>query len=376
MRHKGWGIIFVLMNFFILINFLFFNNSVYAKVIGPCSNCHTMHNSQNSKSVTSDNSTYNALTKGNCLGCHTGINNGNNTIPYVYSTTEPTFGNDTLAGGNFYWVKKDDTKGHNVFPDNPDDFLSKAPGALIESCGTNCCHNNLSGVVSNAGYDSLNGRQGCTKCHMVNGQTGPIGYHHAQNPAATGSGWRYINSFPWYRFLSGHITGEGHGVVGIEDAKWNYHATSDSHNEYAGKADTDGGWGFSNLGNTMTAYCTGCHGLFHDEQGGGSPWIRHPSDAVIPDKGEYRYAFGANGTAYPGTYDPKVPVARPIDTFNWQNGPKNTVTIGQDLVMCLSCHVAHGSPYDDLLRWDYSKCQAGSDNPDPDCGCFKCHTQK
>ena len=44
------------------------------------------------------------------------------------------------------------------------------------------------------------------------------------------------------------------------------------------------------------------------------------------------------------------------------------------IVMCLSCHRAHGSPENDLLRWDYSSIQAGTGTNDN--GCFVCHTTK
>ena len=85
-----------------------------AKVTGPCSDCHTMHNSQNGTDVVSGGP-YRALTKGNCVGCHTGPSGGtegiggtNNNIPYVLTQAQPTYNFDgtkfTLAGGNFYWV--------------------------------------------------------------------------------------------------------------------------------------------------------------------------------------------------------------------------------------------------------------------------------
>lgn len=95
-------------------------------------------------------------------------------------------------------------------------------------------------------------------------------------------------------------------------------------------------------------------------------WIRHPSDSRLPDAGEYN--------AYV-TYDPEVPVARP--DLSSYSGPNNSnrskVTPDEDLVMCLSCHRPHGSPYPDILRWDYEEMRVGSDNTN---GCFVCHTQK
>ncbi|MCK4488054.1 MAG: hypothetical protein KAU38_15015, partial [Desulfobacterales bacterium] len=43
------------------------------------------------------------------------------------------------------------------------------------------------------------------------------------------------------------------------------------------------------------------------------------------------------------------------------------------IVMCLSCHRAHGTPNNDLLRWAYTMdAGSGTDNG----GCFICHTTK
>jgi len=80
-------------------------------------------------------------------------------------------------------------------------------------------------------------------------------------------------------------------------------------------------------------------------------WIRYPSDAALPET----YAYTV--------YEPLAPVARP--DLSGYSGPSPTVTPGTDLVMCLSCHRAHGSPYASMLRW------SGSEEDD---GCKICHT--
>ena len=53
-------------------------------------------------------------------------------------------------------------------------------------------------------------------------------------------------------------------------------------------------------------------------------------------------------------------------------------TDGDAIVTCISCHRAHGSPYPDLLRWDYNTdtdvMSAG--NSAGNVGCFICHTTK
>jgi predicted CXXCH cytochrome family protein len=171
----------------------------------------------------------------------------------------------------------------------------------------------------------------------------------------------------YYRFLKGAHSSD-RGVCGIEHPQWNYGATASSHNEYLGnEASLESLGSFNVLGNTMTAYCTGCHPYFHTEVDGNGNWIRHPSDAVIKNEREYANAFGAAGSGT-GTYDPDVPVARPS-----LSAVSGTVTLGTDLVMCLSCHVAHGSPNHDMLRWDYTTMIAGGGGSG---GCFTCHTEK
>lgn len=343
---------------------------VLAKVSGPCSNCHTMHNSQNGTSVVAEGPQAMLLVN-DCVGCHSGTSgdvwqDSVTEAPVVYNTSSPpSYGasGHGLAGGNFYWVAQDDTKGHNVFENNPDDSLSVAPGAAVGiGCGTNSCHNNLHGTNTAFGT-----RQGCTKCHMMGNSSGPKGYHHLDDTGIL------IDSAAqgWYRFLAGHMSGAGQGVSGIEDADWQKTGGSADHNEYLGYAATKtSAGGFSASGNTMSGFCCGCHGNFHIEQSD-TAWIRHPSDTAIPNSGEYASAFGAVGGS--GAYDPLVPVARPA-SFNWAGGPGASVTLGTDMVMCLSCHCAHGSPNSDMLRWDPASMIAG-DN-DKSGGCFACHTQK
>ena len=220
-------------------------------------------------------------------------------------------------------------------------------------------------------------RQGCLKCHMMYNYPGnPLGFHHAddadtvvgtggadgvQQPGDDGD-TQGDNAFDgFFRFLSGgHMSADGHGVCGIEDADWQATAGSDNHNEYLGSQYSLASAGsFSLLGHTVTGFCTGCHGNFHIQEclPGEQPpcygeWKRHVSGAVLPDSGEF---------ALYTVFDPDAPVARP-DFTGW-TGPSSTVNPGTDLVNCLSCHRAHGSPYPKMLRWDMT-------------GCMTCHTNK
>jgi len=327
----------------------------YAKVTGMCSNCHTMHNSQGGShmiiNTTIDNESggahgggYPSLLRGSCVGCHTGTNVGGGSTPYVYSIDAPNYGTDTLAGGNFYWATQDDAKGHNVsgIPAMAADGIlnNKAPGSG-QLCDNTSCHGTLYEAVDPSETYQVN--TGCEGCHLEP-------KHHAPQQAA---GTAALAANGYFRFLKGHVDGDG--VHGIEDSGWEFAPTPTAHNEYLGSTD-------ATPANTMTGYCIGCHGNFHVQQDANANWIRHPSDAVIPATGEY--------AAYTA-YDPNVPVARPS-----LSGVSGTVTPGTDMVMCLSCHRAHGSPNDDMLRWSYTGMVAGGGAGADGTGCFTCHSEK
>jgi predicted CXXCH cytochrome family protein len=314
------------------------------------------------------------------------------TVPIVVYTgaSAPT---EYLSGGNFWWVKgpasgsgdpsdptdwtggQDDTKGHNIFSGEPDDYLTSAPGGAGCNYGT-FCHANLHTLDTSGAAGP--GRQGCLKCHMVLTYGGwPPGFHHADDTSTVvGTGGLDGVQLPgdngdtqgdnvfdgWYRFLSGHMAGDAQGVCGIEDADWQATKGSDDHNEYLGsQASLDSAGSLSALGHTMTGYCSGCHGNFHWQEEAGA-FVRHPAGRVIPNTGEFS-SFT--------TYDPDAPVARPassptrVDFEDW-TGEQISVVPGEDLVNCLSCHRAHGSPYPKMLRWDPTYVDA----------CVICHTTK
>jgi len=313
----------------------------------PCASCHT--NTQDGETIVT-----------------VGPPGGESYIPIVYnSAVEPT---KPLAGGNFYWMVKnnDDTLGHNaksVIPDHhPDSNLTTTPGTMKGStCGA--CHD--SSMSDTTPYPDGNYKYlDCVFCHAAKGA------HHADDSATvvgeTGKWYRYLN-FDYFHPRS-FVEGLGFcGVEGIEDPDWEQNASSGVHNEYAG----DSG---STPSHSISKYCACCHGLFHGtaNTGSDSPFIRHPTDFAIPNFGEYAEAFNASGGT--GTYNPLTPIARDPSVLIGMSGPSPTVTLGSDQVQCLSCHRPHGSPYPDMLRWNYEACQAGTSNSD--CGCFVCHTKK
>ncbi|MCK5231581.1 MAG: hypothetical protein KAR13_15010 [Desulfobulbaceae bacterium] len=352
-----------------------------AKVTGQCCNCHTMHNSQGADPMVSGGGgTVSSLLIDSCVGCHSSADSsttydlGDSTVPVVnyIGSGQPT---EYLAGGNFYWVKEGnteaaDSKGHNVFLNEDDEALEGgAPGANVALCGTDACHVNLSKPSYGSSYLTYvdDGDYGCKGCHLNE-------RHHADDDGDGG-----VVTTPeqgYYRFLTGHAF-TGKGAQGYEDPNWeagqpNLPAGGANHNEYLGSSTaTSLGFNGGAGGNGTTAFCTGCHGLFHSTDSGqtGVTWLRHPSDAVIPDRGEYADVGGSSHL-----YDPLSPVAKAtIDTT-----PDTTVAPDSDMVMCLSCHRPHASPYPDLLRWDYAGNMIAGGTPSGDnyTGCFYCHTLK
>jgi cytochrome c553 len=157
-----------------------------------------------------------------------------------------------------------------------------------------------------------------------------------------------------YRFLK--------GVKGGEDSLWEAVPGITAHNEYKGASSMGAGSATSPANNTVSGLCAECHGYFHgtssNEVGSQEPWLRHPTDILLPSGGEY--------TSYT-TYNLTAPVAR----ATIPNSPSSSVS-SSDVVMCLSCHRAHASPYYKIMRWDYKNWPGNGQTN----GCNVCHTSK
>jgi predicted CXXCH cytochrome family protein len=362
-----------------------------------------MHNSQGGSTVDPDGVANAQLLNAGCVGCHTGphdVLTGLNSLgaPVVLDSVDPSTvldeqgGGYTNAGGDFWWVENEtDAQGHNVFDisANDDGTIGDTPpgwdpgatggvvaggagawGSQLTCAGTFGCHGDRA---------SANSFQAISGSHHNNADTGG-GVSATSASAAT----TVANS---YRFLD--------GIKGLENAEWNWNENASTHNEYYGtdfqnpQRDDDGltpDQVYPPGQDTMSYFCAQCHGNFHseidDDTTHGSPWRRHPTDIVLPGGAtEYaRYNNDAGGGAA-GDYSVSVPVARGAVPTNAQGStntviPGDSTTIDGAIVMCLSCHRAHGSPENDMLRWKYSTMLVGSGPGTNDQGCFVCHNDK
>ena len=369
----------ILCNLVIMISLFLWGGGIgYAAISGVCSNCHTMHNSQDGAGevkiytqengeLTTDATPQDQLLKASCIACHTSTTGATDTItfaPIVLHISDPDGqgAGKTLAGGDFHWVAdglgNTDSKGHNVAGISDEDIsisytppgwdATATPGVLsgdgqmagggtwdsnqLTCAGTYGCHGNHSDADADSAISGAH-----------HGNTGGTSTR-AENPTTVGGSYRFLG-----------------GINGLEDSKWNWDEVPGNHNEYYG---VNGNATYTDQ-RTISYSCAQCHGNFHENGaigGDSSPWARHPTDIALPNKTEY-----ASYT----TYSLEAPVAR----STVPNTSDASITgIDTNIVMCLSCHRAHGSPEPDLLRWTYSSMVAGGGGTNT--GCFTCHTTK
>jgi len=340
-----------------LILILFLPAPLMASVSGPCADCHVMHASQAGISQTARD----ALLNNTCLGCHTGTNNGTNTTPYVYTSGVSDLTN-SLAGGNFKFAAIDDERdGHNPIELGAVDstLTGNPPGWASSGFAVN---GQVGGGSPSWATNDLS-CAGTYGCHGTHDTTGVFGTHH--HHPATGAMTTADTVGNSYRFL--------YGIKGYEDPDYEYQATSANgqHNVYYGAARSGSEATADTPTNTHTIsyLCAECHGVFHSGANSNqgisdngdiffsNPWIRHPVDISMPLTGAYAsYSYN---------------VSAPVASDDVSNNSVNVSLAGDRIVMCLSCHRAHASPYYAGMRWNYRGSAGSWVN-----GCATCHTDK
>lgn len=336
-----------------------------ARVSGLCGDCHTMHYSQDGiKDISwGQDGPYDSLLIKGCIGCHTGNNTAPDTsteAPYVLAASLPTYDytvgatHDTLAGGDFWWVDQgDDRAGHNVNGIVARDAAFSAGADIIPGTSTAYSTYNSGNGLNCAGTNGCHGER-----DEADNELAMAGTHHIRNNRTATS----------YRFLEIDASTV---VAGKEDSDWEFTLQTTDHNQYKGVDRTDDTDSNGSQLDTISSFCASCHGFYHHDTAAGTgtlaatdtwstdPWIRHPVDFDMPTSGEY--------TAY-AAYSPLAPVAS-TNVAAVISAP--TAGTDQRIVMCLSCHRAHGSPNEALMRWDWRGWPGSGEH-----GCQVCHSTK
>ena len=310
----------------------------WAAVTGSCVDCHTMHSSQDGSTMGSTAAGMAHLTLNGCIGCHT-----NGGLSGVAPVVDGTYNTDSCAGGTFKEGAggvQSDAGVHNV------DIVLPTLGEDGTLTGTK-----IPGLTTgmNAGLGDQDAQAltcaGSNGCHgdatVAGNDAGIQGFHHGSK-----EGYRYL------QIASSQAPVLGKGAADWEAAiSGSADGTGGEHNIYS--SDTSAG---------INKLCANCHPDFHSlaNTSDGSNWLRHPTDNNIPTTAGW--AATVNYRDNPFAFADIS--AKAVDAVYTTAGAQ---------VACISCHRAHGTPYDDLLRFDYSGQSAGGATS---FGCMGCHNKQ
>ena len=330
--------------------------------VAHCDACHTMHNS--SGNVAIDNSfggpavqfkTGAHLLKGNdassaCLNCHSGSSG-----PKVLSVTGTT-DFSTAPAGDFAWLRIQTIDGgHNVIAADFGLGMDSRPG-MATAPGPK-----TTGYPGNALY--------CSSCHDPHGR---YRFTDANTFSTTGApimGSGSSTNVPTatqavgsYRILAGngYLPKSAPGA----EAFFNDPPVALSP---SGTSTTNNWMRRQPYGSGMSEWCANCHNAIHNA--GGASALRHPAGNGAKLAGTY----STNYNAYKHTGDltgsqttswtPLVPFETGdiLSTRTTNLIPMRDTTdlghfggpvTGDENIMCLTCHRAHASGFNSMMRWD------------------------
>ncbi|MBI5558361.1 MAG: cytochrome C [Deltaproteobacteria bacterium] len=298
--------------------------------VAHCDGCHSMHNSatdnQRSGSATAADLMKGSDASSTCLNCHNGTAGS-------YHIATPN-GGTMSQGGDFFWIKTD--------------YSYSNGRSVVTSVGQSHGHNI---VAADFGFaaDSVNvtapggtmqaNTLGCTSCHDPHGQ---VNGGTAAGTAAISVSGSYGAAAP----ADGSIRGN-YRLLGDDGFKLITSA--------APVARANGSSGIRvQYGTGMSSWCLSCHSGFNDNAN------MHPTNVPVPMSTYNAYKKSGDFTGLIATaFDELVPFERgATDTSALPDVSTAAYTVGaedaNDVVMCLTCHRAHGSAFENGLRWDDS----------------------
>lgn len=299
--------------------------------VAHCDGCHSMHagNGNDNFGVQGPSLTNGSDASSTCLNCHNGDGR--------YHVNSDG-GQNTNEGGDFHWTAANG-------------YVKVVRGTPIAIDGDNFGHNMLAadfGLANDATLAASPGGGfpaagfGCTGCHDPHGQAngGTIG--GAAPISVSGS----------YGAVPAAGTQAGNYRILYDSARVGFSedAPIARANSYDGAS--------VQYGTGMSGWCANCHlGFYTNSSSGGM----HPTDVSVPATYNSYVATGDFTGGVATAYDPLVPIERgaAITASSDLADPTDIATAGVGAaggaqVMCLTCHRAHASGFDNALRWAYS----------------------
>lgn len=385
-----------------------------------CGNCHTMHSSQGGTSTPSmggDTGSFILLRNPNvtsrstihnlCLQCHAEngsqagvvMNTGTaaTTPPKVYLTsiawTESSDFTTIGAGGDFSYVG---TYTGTFNLQGGDITVAVGRGHSLGITTPTPPGNN----AGNSGAGTTLNSFSCTSCHDPHGTSSTTtSINRFRNlkagAALDANAQRPINnmtSLSPMDIATSYVGGvnNGNNTLGsaptVASNVWPVYRPSGSQNSYNVSSVAPTGMTLSDNSTyvSMSAFCAQCHGAWHEGFTGSTnkstnDWARHPVDNRITD-GSTTSGAGVTITDFAHYSNNTInPIGSKVPAANGAGAAVYYADNVGDKVFCLSCHFAHGSPYYDILRWNYiAAVDLGSQQGNgvaSNRGCQQCHNR-
>jgi hypothetical protein len=344
--------------------------------VAECEGCHTMHNSLEGQAMDADMAQYEAgpyLLQGSdmssaCLNCH----DGPTLSGYHVSSIGAADGvpKNWTPGGDFTWVQKTYTyvvrgatltnhgerHGHNVvavdFGYTADPTITEAPGGTYPADNLSCgsCHD-------------PHGRarrfvDGSISVPALGDASLPIKNSGSYNTSADPTAWGAVGV---YRILGGL----GYKAMSEPSVTFGAQAPAavapSSYNRSESASDTRVAYGSG-----MSEWCANCHGsMLMNNYTSGMAGLVHPAGndgdlgaAIAANYNAYKKSGDLSGVAGPAAYTSLAPFE--IGTTDYTamkafvtSGPTNGAEATNN-VNCLSCHRAHASGFESMLRFPHA----------------------
>ncbi|MDH3519159.1 MAG: hypothetical protein OEM49_01785 [Myxococcales bacterium] len=296
--------------------------------VAHCDGCHSMHNSPDNPVSGTPNNT---LLKGTdasstCLNCH-----GNPSRSYAVLSNN---GSKFSPGGDFFWLTTPYT---NVVRGTPVTSDPDNMGHNVVAIDFSLTADGTNTVAPGGGYPAS--ALGCNSCHNPHGQV--------QGGTAAGALPISVSGSYGEEPVAGTIAGNYRLLRDIGTTTAPIAVT-------AGYAESDAS--HPAYGQNMGEWCAGCHGTYINDN------HKHPSG-----NGEFLNGQASNYNSYKATGDftgAQGTSFLQFVQFERQETDKALLLAGvtstagpdsTDNVMCLTCHRAHASAFNNITRWDMER---------------------